>query len=137
MLPFTPRLSAALSNAYALAMSEGRQVISDIHMLYGIVSLGSGVAANVLMRNGVDASLFCDASPEPPSQSDGSWPYSRNALAALSASIREAITVSHELVGVEHLLLGLLSSPSNGMTEFSRQHRINVEKIVSIVRSEI
>jgi ATP-dependent Clp protease ATP-binding subunit ClpC len=89
------------------------EYIGTEHILLGLVKEGSGVAANVLknLDVGLDKLLaevgkLLQASPQPGTL--GKLPQTPLARKAIEYAIEESQHLTHNHVGTEHLLLGLL-----------------------------
>ena len=134
MLPFSPRLRIALATAEALAKGEGRQAATCADIVAGIVSLSGGVADNLLRARGFSASV---AAVPLTTLSHDPTAYSVGSLEALSRAIAEAADRSHELVGVEDMLVGLLSPPSAETSALFARRGLNLEELLSEVRRQM
>ena len=62
--------------------------------------------------------------------------YSPEALAALSAAIRDATNRSRTLVGVEDMLIGILSPPSNEVAQRFKEKNVSPEKLLAEIRKQ-
>lgn len=133
MLPFTPRLRIAFAHAEA----REPQAVSSLGLLHGIMSLGNGVAVHVLKTKGFTPSEPLATPPGRRTPADASVQYRVCALAALSAAIAEAVSRSNQLVGVEHMLVGILTSPSPEITSLFAEKGINLEEVLSEVRANM
>ena len=134
MLPFSPRLRIALATAEAIAKEQQRRAVTGFDILCGITSLTGGVADNLLKARG----FFC---PIPAvsanSLSHESVAYSADALQALSAAMLDAAGRSHTLIGIEDMLVGILSPPSTQVSSVFAEKNINAEELLSEVRKQI
>jgi hypothetical protein len=133
MLPFSPRLRAAF--AYA----EGRQLrgVSSLDLLDGIMSLGAGVAVNILKSHGL-----AEPTPQTPPVGDpvhDNTPvqYRACALTALSGAMTEAVSGAHQLVGIEHMLAGILKAPSPEVVRLFAEKDTTVEEVLSELRDNM
>jgi ATP-dependent Clp protease ATP-binding subunit ClpC len=99
-----------------LAQEEARLLdhgyIGTEHLLLGLLHEREGVAARVLVTMGVDLDRARNLVEElvgrgssPPS---GHIPFTPRAKKSLELSLREALTLGHNYIGTEHLLLGLI-----------------------------
>lgn len=137
MLPFTSRLRLAIASAEALASGEQRRDVSPSDLLAGILSLGGGLAVGVLRARGFTES---DAAPPASDQStlaDTPTSYTAEALTALSGAMLEAVNRSNQLVGVEHMLVGILTQPSAEIWTLLAQRNIKREQLLSSLRAEM
>jgi ATP-dependent Clp protease ATP-binding subunit ClpA len=100
-----------------LAQEEARMLnhgyIGTEHLLLGLVSEGSGVGAKALEALGVELDRVRGAvegivgkgTGEVPA---GHIPFTPRAKKVMELSLREALTLGHNYIGTEHVLLGLL-----------------------------
>ncbi len=98
-----------------LAQDEARELkhnyIGAEHILVGLLREGDGIAARVLVALGVTLERVrvqlietVGASPEATS---GQIPFTPRAKKVLELSLREALSLGHNYIGPEHILLGL------------------------------
>jgi len=101
----------ALANQEAQRFNH--EYIGTEHVLLGLVKEGSGVGANVLKNLGVDLhkvrmGVEKLVKPGPDMVTMGKLPQTPRAKKVIEYSIEEARNLSHNYVGTEHILLGLL-----------------------------
>jgi len=101
----------ALANQEAQRFNH--EYIGTEHILLGLVKEGSGVGANVLKNLGVDLhkvrmGVEKLVKPGPDMVTMGKLPQTPRAKKVIEYSIEEARNLSHNYVGTEHILLGLL-----------------------------
>jgi ATP-dependent Clp protease ATP-binding subunit ClpC len=101
----------ALANQEAQRFNH--EYIGTEHILLGLVKEGSGVGANVLKNLGVDLhrvrmEVEKLVKPGPDMVTMGKLPQTPRAKKVIEYSIEEARNLSHNYVGTEHILLGLL-----------------------------
>jgi ATP-dependent Clp protease ATP-binding subunit ClpC len=94
--------------AHALGADE----IAPEHLLLGIVGVERGTAAKALAAQGVDLDAVRrevggETVREP---SRGRMPFTKEAKDILEASLDEAMTLKHNWIGSEHILLALLAA---------------------------
>jgi hypothetical protein len=112
---FTDRARIVMQLAQQEAQRLAAAQVDAHHILVGLLKEGSGVAATVLKRLGVnlrqvrDAVEPVDDAGEPAA---GRLPLTAEAKAAVEASIRAAKDLGNNWVGTEHLLLGLIADPN-------------------------
>lgn len=113
---FTDRARRAVALAGQEAMRLRHDHIGTEHLLLGMVKEGSGLAAVVLqqfnvslatVRQKVEELAHAPTSNMPPAKLRQTERYSR----VIAYAIEEAHLLSHNYVGTEHLLLGLLREP--------------------------
>jgi hypothetical protein len=108
-----------------------------LDLLAGIMSLGSGVAVNILKSRGLTESDPIAPTPHDQTQSDRPVQYESCALLALSAAISEALRMSHRLVGVEHMLAGILISSSPEVSSLLTDNGISIAETLSELRKNM
>ena len=110
---FTDRAKKVMSFARQEAMKFNHEYIGTEHILLGLVQEGSGVAANVLKNMTVDLEKIRHEVEKivktgPSMVTMGQLPFTPRAKKVLELSLEEASQLSHNYIGTEHLLLGLI-----------------------------
>ena len=110
---FTPRAQQVLALARKEADRFHHNFVGTEHLLLGLISLGQGVAVNVLQKQGIDletvrAEVERQIGTGPAEQTAGYPPYTPRVKRVLALAAKEAKTLNHTYVGTEHILLGLL-----------------------------
>ncbi len=112
---FTDRARKVMQLANQEAQRFNHEYIGTEHVLLGLVKEGSGVAANVLKNLDIDLRkirLEVEKIVQHGSGGEqltlGRLPHTPRAKKVIEYSIEEARNLSHNYVGTEHLLLGLL-----------------------------
>lgn len=111
--PYTAKAKKALALAGKMARSLHHNYIGTEHLLLGLLREGSGVAACVLMSNGVEEEkltqmiedLIAPSSDVMIMDSDG---YSPKTQKVLERAVTEAERFRSEMIGTEHLLIALI-----------------------------
>jgi ATP-dependent Clp protease ATP-binding subunit ClpC len=83
------------------------------HLLLGLITLGQGVAVNVLKKRGLDLEVVRkevekQVGTGPDQKTTGNIPYTPRVKKILALAAEAARCLSHTYVGTEHLLLGIL-----------------------------
>lgn len=112
---FTERVPKVLALAREEAMRLRHEYVAPEHLLLAILREGSGTAAKMLARRGVDLRALKQRIEEtvklggarPHSGPD--LPYTSSAKKVLELAMKEARELDHDHVGTGHLLLGLIS----------------------------
>ena len=102
-----------------LAQDEARMLnhdhIGTAHLLLGLMREEAGVAARVLHEAGLEVAVVREQVRGVVGEGDGAFggqiPFSPGAKAALEAGLRESLSVGHNFIGTEHILLGLIREP--------------------------
>jgi ATP-dependent Clp protease ATP-binding subunit ClpC len=110
------RFTDRARRAVVIAQEEARRLrhthIGTEHILLGLVREEDGTASGVLREAGLDLDgLRRDVTEivaPGESRPSGGIPFSRRAKKVLELALREALTLRHNYIGTEHILLGLL-----------------------------
>ncbi|MEU5157126.1 Clp protease N-terminal domain-containing protein [Glycomyces sp. NPDC021274] len=114
---FTERARHAITLGVERARASGAPAVGSEHLLYGLLAEGGNLALQVLrvmevepeqIARELSATTPADAAPSTADRFDAT------AANALELAITEAITLGHNYVGCEHLLLGLVTEPDGG-----------------------
>ncbi|MFE9746668.1 Clp protease N-terminal domain-containing protein [Saccharothrix saharensis] len=114
---FTDRVRAALRLAADRAREDGSATVDTEHLLAGVLAEGGNLALRVLRAMDVDPERI-----RLPERSGAQTPvaYGPAAAAALELAVTEALTLGHNDVGCEHLLIGLVAEPDGVAGEVLR-----------------
>lgn len=110
---FTERAQKVILVAQEEAKRLNHDYVGTEHILLGLVALGEGVAAQVLVNLGIDLRKVRIEVEKIVGTGDnvmllGEIPFSPRAKKVLELAVEEAGNMGHYYVGTEHLLLGLL-----------------------------
>jgi ATP-dependent Clp protease ATP-binding subunit ClpC len=110
---FTDRAKKVMTFARQEAQKFNHEYIGTEHILLGLVQEGSGVAANVLKNMDIDLEKIRHEVEKivktgPSMVTMGQLPFTPRAKKVLELSMEEASALSHNYIGTEHLLLGLI-----------------------------
>jgi ATP-dependent Clp protease ATP-binding subunit ClpC len=120
---FTERARTAVKLAIQRAKDSGAPAVTTEHLLSGVLDTELNMALEVLrsleiepddLREELAARPTTTAEGEPGSQLDPTT------TEALKLALREAITLAHNYIGCEHLLLGLINEPNGGAGQILR-----------------
>lgn len=136
---FTDRARKVMQLANQEAQRFNHEYIGTEHILLGLVKEGSGVAANVLKNLDLDLrKIRLEVEKKVQSGPDmvimGKLPQTPRAKKVIEYSIQEARNLSHQYVGTEHLLLGLLCEKEGVAAEVLNNE---VDGGINAIRSEI
>jgi ATP-dependent Clp protease ATP-binding subunit ClpC len=136
---FTSRSRLVMQRADQAARGLEHEYLGTEHVLLGILDEPECVAAQVLIRLGVDlqkARLEVDnvvmAGPDMVSMSWGKRLWTPRAKEAVELALEESRNMGHDYVGTEHILLGLLEGHG-----FAGQVLRNLRVTAADVRLEI
>jgi hypothetical protein len=111
---FTPRARSALRAAAEAARSLGHGYIGTEHVLLGLFEPADSIAAQVLDEAGITRAKVEEevliAAPRALS-SVADPPFTPRAAASIERATAEALSLGHNYVGTEHLLLALFGDP--------------------------
>ena len=132
----------ALANQEAIRLHH--DYLSPVHLMLGILSIGSSVAS-VVLRN-LDVDLETLRSEISKSVEPGNRQVSQTKMAqredtreVIGFAIEEARKLGHKYVGTEHLLLGLLREGHNQAAQILSNRMLKIdsirEEILTLLRS--
>ncbi|MFY9402823.1 MAG: ATP-dependent Clp protease ATP-binding subunit [Candidatus Omnitrophota bacterium] len=110
---FTERARKVIILAKEEARRFNHDYIGTEHILLGLIREGEGVASMVLQKLGLSLEnirleIEKLVQPGPTTQIIGDIPFTPRAKKALELAAEEARSLSHNYIGTEHLLLGLI-----------------------------
>jgi ATP-dependent Clp protease ATP-binding subunit ClpC len=111
---FTDRARKVLVLASDEAEALGHGFIGTEHILLGMLREGEGLAAKALVALGASPDdlrrrVTATITPGPPLPAGTKPPFTPRAKKTLELALREALTMNHNYIGTEHLLLGLIA----------------------------
>lgn len=132
--PYTAKAKKALTLAGKMSRSLHHNYIGTEHLLLGLLREGSGVAACVLMSNGVEEEklvqliedLIAPSSDVMVMDRDGYSPKTQRILERASA---EAERFHSEQVGTEHLLIAMLKEMDCAASRLLNTMGVNMQKL--------
>jgi hypothetical protein len=135
---FTDRARKVMALANAEALRFNHEHIGTEHILLGIVREGSGVGASVLKNLGGDLrkvrlEIEQLVSKTPERVTMGRLPQTPRAQQVIQYALEESRRLSHNYVGTEHLLLGLLRAQDS----VAAQALVNVGLSLDDARDEV
>jgi ATP-dependent Clp protease ATP-binding subunit ClpC len=130
---FTPRAQQVLQLARKEADRFNHGYVGTEHLLLGLISLGQGVAVNVLLKMGIDLETVrmevekaVGVGPE--TKTVGNVPFTPRVKKVLALSSSEARALNHSYVGTEHILLGLLREGEGVAARVLKNLNVDLEK---------
>lgn len=107
----------------AVERAAGAPSVDTEHLLAGILTEGTNLALHVLRAMEIDPAVVQNAVAAriPPAEGDPPTRFSNFASNALELTVTEALSLGHNYVGCEHLLLGLLSEPGGVAGDLLRE----------------
>ncbi len=143
---FTQKSLEALKDAQTLMASKGNSQITEEHLLLALIDNEQGIAADLIRRAGASVEVMRaelqSAVDAMPGMTGGSVEadkiyISRELESALAAAESLAGKMKDEYVSVEHIILGMLEKPSDGMRKIFKNaglERGAFEKAVKEIR---
>jgi len=130
---FTPRAQQVLALARKEADRFNHNFVGTEHVLLGLISLGQGVAVNVLAKLGVNLEKVRLAVEKavgtgPDQKTTGNIPYTPRVKRVLALAAKEARRLRHTYVGTEHILLGLLAEGDGVAPRVLKDMGVDTEK---------
>lgn len=131
---FTGKAYRALMLAEQCARSLHQSYVGSEHILVGLLREGTGVAARVLLDNGVNEQdvieLICDfVAPDNILQLKEKKGYSVRAMAVLDESRELAYKYHSQQIGTEHILMGIIRNGENVAARLLNTMGISMQKI--------
>jgi ATP-dependent Clp protease ATP-binding subunit ClpC len=111
---FTKRAATVVKLAIEQARADGAATVGTQHLLHGILAEGSNMALMVLTAIEIDPKQLAGdlaATTRSAGETDQASRFDGPAANAIELAVTEAISLGHNYVGCEHLLLGLVSEP--------------------------
>jgi ATP-dependent Clp protease ATP-binding subunit ClpC len=126
---FTPRAREVMRLAEAAAVEARHPYVGTEHVLLGVIDEGANLATAVLTSMDIEladlrAELVASMGPAGP-MGDGPPAFTRLTSEALETATKEALSLWHNYIGCEHLLLGLLATEDGVASKVLR--RMGVE----------
>jgi ATP-dependent Clp protease ATP-binding subunit ClpC len=134
---FTDRARSAMDLAKQQMIRRGDATVGTEHLLLGILDEGENLALRALEALDVDPADVRAELEARLSANRGQPPADAQPRRALELATTEALTLGHNYVGCEHLLLGLAAEPDGIAGEVLRsmgvEHRIARRTVVTLL----
>ena len=138
---FTQKANNALNMAVDAAQDMGHTYVGTEHILLGLVSEESGVAASVLQQNGLSAEDLKDliertigTGSRTVITPDDFTPRTKRVMqTAMVLSAR----LGHGYVGTEHLLMALISERDGYAIRFLEEFNVNINSVLSSLKASM
>jgi hypothetical protein len=109
---FTPRARNVLEHATSIARAFGHNYVGTEHILIALFAESEGIAAKVLVELGASQQAVADAVlarvPRGQHSMSGAIPLTPKAVDVVTRTLKIALSLGHNYVGTEHILLSLL-----------------------------
>lgn len=138
---FTEKANNALNLSISISEKLGHTCVGTEHLLYGLASVESGVAAAILNKKGIVPSIIEQklisvvgkGIPNRMSPED----FTPRAKRILENSLIEAKNMGHSYIGTEHILLAFLNEQDSYGSLFLQEMGVNPKDLYSECVSEI
>lgn len=114
---FTARAKSTIMAAHNAAHAAGHHDIEPAHLVLGLLSEPTALAATVMKRHtrlaDIKKAAIASLPPAGPA-AEGLVPYSDASKKVLELTFREALRLGHNYVGTEHILLALMEAEPVG-----------------------
>ena len=140
---FTQKSVSALQSAQSLAVENGNQQVEQSHLLLALLQQEDGLIGQLVDRMGVPTDAFTSAVSglvgALPKVSGGSRAadqiYISQALdRALNAAEKQAKQMRDDFVSVEHIFLGLLKQPEDGLKRLFSTFDITEQRFLTALK---
>ena len=131
---FTERAQKVILLAQEEAKRLNHDYLGTEHILLGLVALGDGVAATVLINLGIDLKKVRNGVEKIVGVGEsvlvlGEVPFTPRAKKVLELAVEEARSMRHRYVGTEHLLLGLIREGEGIAARILENLKVNLDKV--------
>lgn len=131
---FTEKAQRILLIAQEEAKRLNQDYVGTEHLLLGLITLGEGVAAQVLSNLNIDFRKVRANVEKIIGKGDnvmllGEIPFTPRAKKVLEFACEEAQNLGHSYVGTEHLLLGLLREEEGVAAQVLTEMRLTLDKL--------
>ena len=138
---FTQKSIEAVEAAQNLAAQNGNQQIEQEHMLLALLEQENGLAGELVRKAGASPELLTEQlrgaidRMVKLSGTDGRVYLSRDLDRALQEAEALASRMKDEYISVEHIVLGIIEHPSDGMKNILKNAGLTKDKFISAVKS--
>jgi ATP-dependent Clp protease ATP-binding subunit ClpA len=126
---FTAKSRTAVANAVRTAREDGLPTVGTEHLLLGILDEGTNLAVQVLRSLEIEPDDIREdlaaRKATGDTTADVAPKLDETAATALKSALAEAITMGHNYIGCEHLLLGLVVEPDGVAGELLRSKGVD------------
>lgn len=133
---FTERARQVVVFSQEESRKLGHGYIGVEHILLGLIREEEGVAARVLKDLGVDEAVartyvvdHSKVEGKLPGHTGGNLPFTPRAKKVLELSLREALSLGHNYIGTEHILLGLVRETGSVVHDLLAEFDVDSEKV--------
>ncbi|MEU4197833.1 Clp protease N-terminal domain-containing protein [Kribbella sp. NPDC026611] len=138
---FTQRARNVLEAAGTAASERNQGFVGTEHLLLGMYAEPDSVATKVLIQHGLTEDTVrpaveaqSPAGDRPNVIEPGHLPFTRRAAHLLQAAVTEAVTLGHNYVGTEHLLLAIYRDPGSVAGKILLDHGLEEQTVWADIR---
>jgi len=131
---YTTQARIAINLAIEASQELSHSYVGTEHLLIGLIQEGTGVAAKVLLENGVNEEKVMNLidqliSPNNSVAVNDTQVYTPMATRVIDNSYREAVRFKAPLIGTEHILISIIREASCVASKLLNTMDVNVQKI--------
>jgi hypothetical protein len=138
---FTPRARNVIKNAKSATAMLGHSHVTNETMLLGLITEPEGLAAQALLAAGEQLDLLRDAilaaNQKSRRRAMSDVRFSGESKKTLELALRTALSMNHNYIGTEHLLLGILKQPKDPATRLLAERNVTLESAESWLIAEL
>ena len=135
----TEKSLQALQSAQSFAKEYGNPELTEIHLLYALLTQENALLPQILRSMGVDPQSFensaLTALQSLPKQSGGQLYMQDELSSALDFAEKKAAQMNDEYVSVEHLFMGLLDRPDDRVKQLLRSYDVTENEFLSALKN--
>ncbi len=135
----TEKSMQAIQSAQSLAREYGNPELTEIHLLYALMTQENALLPQILRSCGIDNTSFENALLSSlqslPKQTGGQLYAQPELTSALDEAEKKAQQMKDEYVSVEHLFLGMLKHPDNKLKQLLRTYDITENEFLSALKN--
>ena len=136
---FTQNSTLALNNCEKIAYEYGNQELTEVHLLYALITLDDSLILKMIDRMEINKEHFVDrvktALSKRPKVSGGQVYIGQDLNKVLTMAEDEAKAMGDEYVSVEHLFLCMIHYPDRDMKEIFKEYGITKERFLTALAS--
>ncbi len=135
---FTKKAEVALGYAKECAQALGHAYIGTEHLLWGLAKEGTGIAAGVLLSQGVTEERIAQMILELIGKGDGAnanLSYTPRTKRVLELSYAEARRMNQNFIGTEHILIGLMREGESVAVKILTDLGVDIRKLYENILS--
>jgi len=137
---FTPRAQEVISGSRTIALSYNKRVVTEDHLCASMAKIATTCVDTILhafQLEREDAVKFCTSKlskgKAPPKQKSY---FSSSFKTTLGGAILEAEKHEHDYIGVEHMMLAILKSPTSSLCSFFVSNGVDAEAISLLIKTQ-